>query len=148
MRIVDSGEHHARANGPDRFGEALVLVGGEHTGEQAALLVLQQRQDAKHRNIQAVLQLLSALDGIVQGVQQQGQCNSQAQGNRGCDGDNQRLPRLDRGGRHNSRIHNPGVASFQIGSGCCFLQAGQEGVVERAVGIDLALQLTQLELLA
>ncbi|MNC39715.1 hypothetical protein D3C75_883860 [compost metagenome] len=148
MRIVHAGQHHAGADGADRLAEAPVAVAAEQVGDFTALLVLDQRQDAQYRQVELALDLLGALEGVVQRFDQQGQAGADEQGEQAGDGDDQGLLRLDRYARHGGLVDHAGVGAFKVGGGGGFLQAGHEGVVQGAVGIHLALQFAQLELLA
>ncbi|MNZ59377.1 hypothetical protein D3C78_774150 [compost metagenome] len=70
MRPVHAGQHQGGADGADRLAEALVLVTGKHVGDLVALAVLDQRQDAQHRQVEFGLDVLGALEGVVEHLQQ------------------------------------------------------------------------------
>ncbi|MNF73267.1 hypothetical protein D3C84_552640 [compost metagenome] len=117
-------------------------------GDLLALLVLDQRQDAEHRQVELALDLFGALEGVVEHLQQQGDADAGHQGEDAGQGDDQALLRLDRQGGNHGLVDHAGVGAFQVGGGGGFLQTGHEGVVQGAVGIHLALQFAQLEFLA
>ena len=148
MRVVDARQHHASADGTDRLGEALVLVAGEHPCQIFALSIFNQREDAQYWHIQASFDFFGALEGVVQCIQQQGQADADEAGQQGGDDNDQGFLRFDRLSRHYGLVDHTCIGAVQVGGCSSLFQASHEGVIQRAVTIDFALQFAQFELLA
>ena len=106
------------------------------------------RQGAQQRHAQLLLHVVRVLDGVVQHVQQDGDAAAQHDAQDKGQGNAQALVGLERGAGHHGPVHDAGVGLLEAAGFAHALHAGEEDVVQLAVGVHLALQLLQLELLA
>ena len=143
--LVDVGQQQAGAQGADILGKRrLAVIPVIAQGAGVPGLDLEPRQDAERGQTQLVFHGAGVFQGVIQRLDQDGAQHREQQAQDEGDLDHPPFIGFGRPRRDHGRVHHARMGGLNIADRAGLLVAAQKGLVDAAVGLDIALQRDQL----